>query len=68
MVSLHCPYCGWAFSLTGEEAAAALEEAERAHHKTYEIHCPRCRRANKVSLQQLRRGMARPAANVPTEE
>jgi hypothetical protein len=61
MVSLRCVYCGWAFNITGEEAAAAFDEAARERKKTYVIHCPNCRRANKVSVQQLRRGMARPA-------
>ncbi len=62
MVSLHCMYCGWAFNLSGEEAAAAFEAAQREHRKTYTVHCPNCRRANKISLQQLRRGMTPPAA------
>lgn len=63
MVSLHCMYCGWAFNLTGEEAAAAFEAAQREHKKTYTVHCPNCRRANKISLQQLRRGMTPPAVS-----
>jgi hypothetical protein len=66
MVSLRCVYCGWSFNLSGEEAAGAFEETQREGKKTYVVHCPNCRRANKVSLQQLRRGMARPAA--PQEE
>lgn len=56
MFTIRCFKCGWAWSLNAHEVAAALEAAQAEHHtKHHMIECPNCRRANKVSIKQLRR-------------
>jgi hypothetical protein len=61
-MQLRCYRCGWSFALKPEEIRFALEALEASGGKHYDARCPRCRQANKISLEQLRRGAPRPPA------
>ena len=55
MVKVRCFRCGTAFQLTEQHIAnelAAQGVGKKPSHYTAE--CPRCRRANKVSLKRVR--------------
>jgi hypothetical protein len=52
--SWRCQYCNWAFQLTSEEVAAALATADATQARHYVVHCPRCRKALKIPVDQLR--------------
>ena len=53
--SWRCQYCGWAFQMPSEAVATALVTAEAAQARHHVEHCPRCRKALKIPLDQLRR-------------
>jgi hypothetical protein len=55
MIKVRCFRCGHAFHLTEQYVANALA-AEGTTRKPahYVAECPRCRRANKVSLKRVR--------------
>ena len=59
-MQLRCYQCGWSFAIGKDEAAAAVEALLASGGSHYDAHCPRCKRANKVSLEQLKRSMPRP--------
>lgn len=59
-MQLRCYQCGWSFAVSKDEAAAAVESMQASGGSHYDAHCPRCKRANKVSLEQLKRGLPRP--------
>ncbi len=52
-MNLRCIYCQTPFTLGRLEKLAAIQrlQAEELHH--YDAFCPRCRRANPVSIQRL---------------
>jgi phage FluMu protein Com len=54
-MNLRCAYCQTPFTVGRNQILLALQtlHAEGLHH--YDAHCPRCRKANQVSLQQLER-------------
>jgi phage FluMu protein Com len=54
-MQLRCYHCGMSFAIKREEIAFALKALEESGGKHYDAHCPRCRHANKVSVEQLRR-------------
>ena len=65
-MNVRCFYCGWNFNLTPAEIATAGAEADASRATTYMVHCPKCRRAIKVPVKQMRRfvprgGIAQPA-------
>jgi DNA-directed RNA polymerase subunit RPC12/RpoP len=60
-MQLRCYRCGMSFSLNRYEAAFALEALEETGGKHHDARCPRCRHSNRVSLEQLRRLVPRPA-------
>jgi hypothetical protein len=46
--------------MNASEVAAALDAAhEQEHTKHYMVECPNCRRANKISVKQMRRAAPR---------
>jgi phage FluMu protein Com len=53
-MNLRCIYCQTPFTLGRMEKLAAIQklQAENMHH--YDVFCPRCRRANTVSIERLR--------------
>jgi phage FluMu protein Com len=59
-MQLRCYQCSWSFGIGRDEIAAALEALQASGGTHYDAHCPRCKRANKVSLEQLKQGQARP--------
>jgi hypothetical protein len=52
-MNLTCFYCQTPFTLSMDQKIAALRKmhAENLHH--YDAHCPRCGRANAISLERL---------------
>jgi hypothetical protein len=55
MVKVRCFRCGNAFQLTEQYIANALAaEGVTGKPAHYSAECPRCRRANKVSLKRVR--------------
>jgi hypothetical protein len=50
-MNTRCYRCGWSFSLSREaiEAAAVSSAGQKAHV----IHCPRCRRAIRIPMDQI---------------
>jgi hypothetical protein len=63
-----CYRCGWSFAIKQDEIVAALQALEAEGGVHYDIRCPRCRHINKLSIEQLRRGVPRPAAEPEPEE
>lgn len=59
-MQLRCYQCGWSFAIGKDEATAAVEAVKASAGSHYDAHCPRCKRANKVSLEQLMRAIPRP--------
>ena len=53
--SWRCQYCGWAFQMSSEAVASALAAADEANARHHVEHCPRCRKALKIPVDQLRR-------------
>ena len=70
-MNTRCYRCGNSFSLSREVVEGAVAAAE-PEDKVYVAYCPRCRTANKVPLQQLRRtlpaGWTPPAAAAAVTE
>ena len=58
-MQLRCYQCGWSFGISKDETVAALEALKASGGSHYDAHCPRCKRANKVSVEQLQRSMPR---------
>jgi hypothetical protein len=52
--SWRCQYCGWAFQMSSDAVAAALAAADATQDRHHVEHCPRCRKALKIPLDQLR--------------
>jgi hypothetical protein len=50
-----CYRCGWSFTLSRETIAAALTGAASTGAKYHVEHCPRCRQAIKLPVDQLKR-------------
>jgi len=61
MINVTCFKCGWKFTIDEEAIAARLAEAETPPPRHYVAECPRCRKANKVSLKRGRRRRGRRA-------
>ena len=55
MINVTCFKCGWKFTIDEEAIAKSLAEAETPPPRHYVVECPRCRKANKVSLKRGRR-------------
>ena len=61
-MQIRCYRCGWSFAIKREEAAFALQALEETGGSHYDSNCPRCRHSNRVSLEQLRKGVPRSVA------
>lgn len=55
-----CYRCGCSFALRREEMQFALQSLEQSGGNHYDAHCPRCKHANRISIEQLRRAAPRP--------
>ena len=67
-MQLRCYRCGWSFAINKDEIAYALKALEESGGSHYDAHCPRCKHANKISVEQLRRVAPRPVARQEAEE
>ena len=65
-MQVRCYRCGWSFALSRQEAAFALQAVEEEGGSHHDVRCPRCRTANRVSRDQLRRAAPRPAEEEPS--
>lgn len=54
-MNIRCYRCGWSFSLNRDIISAAVLQAQAAKAKYHVEHCPKCRQAIKVSVDQLKR-------------
>ena len=52
--SWRCQYCSWAFQMSSDTVAAALATADATQARHHVEHCPRCRKALKIPVDQLR--------------
>ena len=54
-MNTRCYRCGWSFTLSREaiEAAAVSSAGEKAHV----VHCPRCRQAIRIPMDQITRSL-----------
>ena len=59
-MQLRCYQCSWSFSIGKDEIAAAVESLTASGGTHYDAPCPRCKRANKVPMEQLKRALPRP--------
>ena len=67
MLNFRCFNCGWPINLNRDELQAAVTEAEGKGEAYYMVSCPQCRRANKVSVRQMRRRLPRDWEPTPTD-
>src|SRR4030042_1116690 len=52
--SWRCQYCSWAFQMSSDTVVAALAAADATQARHHVEHCPRCRKALKIPVDQLR--------------
>lgn len=48
-MQLKCSFCSMPFALSKEQVADAIELFKQDGHAHYDAHCPKCRRATKLS-------------------
>ena len=65
MMQVRCQRCGAMQTLGRDSIALALAEAQQSHEQHHVVDCPRCRRAIKVPVADLRRRLP---ANYPLPE
>jgi len=66
-MQLRCYRCSWSFAVSRDELAFALQSVQESGGNHYDVRCPRCRHANRISLEQLRRSAPKPQAPSETE-
>lgn len=54
-MQIRCTQCHKPFALNKEEIHAALDTIQEQELHYFNVHCPHCGRANRVSAQELRR-------------
>ncbi len=52
-MQLKCTFCSTPFALSNDQVAHAIEILKQDAHAHYDAHCPRCRRANKLSRRMF---------------
>jgi hypothetical protein len=52
-MQLKCTFCSTPFALSNDQVAEAIEILRKDPHAHYDAHCPRCRRANKLSRRMF---------------
>jgi hypothetical protein len=65
-MQLRCYRCGWSFGVKKDELAFALQSLQESGGNHYDVRCPRCRTANPISLEQLRRAAPRADQGTPS--
>lgn len=64
-MQMRCYRCGWSFALRKDEIAFAMHALEESGGNHYDARCPRCKHANPISREQIRR--AAPRSPAPAE-
>jgi hypothetical protein len=59
-MNIRCYRCGWSFSMSRDAISAAVIQAQTTKSKYHVEHCPKCRQAIKVSVDQLKRAAPKP--------
>lgn len=54
-MNLRCMYCQTMFGVSRDVMLAGLQTMEAENLTHYDIHCPKCRRANRVERKKLER-------------
>ena len=54
-MQLRCTYCQTMFAISREDMLAALEHMEENKQIYSPVHCPKCRRANRVERARMER-------------
>lgn len=54
-MQIRCTHCHKPFALGKDAIHAALDAIEAEHLIHFNAYCPHCRRANRISRQELRR-------------
>lgn len=57
MLNIKCFYCGNSFTLSPETVAAWLEAHKEEKPRHYTVQCTSCRKAIKVPIKQIERGL-----------
>ena len=52
-MQIKCSYCTTPFAMSKEEAEIAIRQIVEEKQSFYNIHCPHCRRAIKVTKKQI---------------
>lgn len=66
-MNIHCAYCRHSFNLSREYLVEVVAEAVASGQKYQAIECPSCRKTNKVSINQMKRFVPKPAPSVVEE-
>ena len=66
-MQIRCYSCNWNFAIKRDEIAFVLEALEESGGNHYDVPCPRCRKTNKISIEQMRRIAPRPPSEVEIE-
>lgn len=54
-MQIRCTNCHRPFAINKEAVYAALDEIHNENLSHYNVYCPHCRRANRLSAQELKR-------------
>jgi phage FluMu protein Com len=54
-MNLRCMYCQTMFGISREVMLIGLQTMEAENLTHYDVHCPKCRRANRVERKKLER-------------
>ena len=54
-MNLRCMYCQTMFGVSRDVMLAGLQTMEAEELTHYDVHCPKCRRANRVERKKLER-------------
>ncbi len=63
MMQVRCQWCGWSYTLKLEAVEAAVAAAESTKATLHVENCPKCRRALKIQVSELKRRLPRKPAS-----
>jgi hypothetical protein len=52
-MQLRCTYCNTMFAIGREESLIIADRFNKGEITHYDAHCPKCRRAQKITLEQF---------------
>jgi phage FluMu protein Com len=67
-MQIRCGHCHRPFALSKEAVHAALDDVEAEDLSHYNAYCPHCRRANRISREELQRAAPDWRPREPTEQ